>query len=197
MIKIITGVMTSGKSERLIEEINKCEGDYLILKPSLDTRDGAFVKTRAHDRTYPAVLVDEGNEQLVELVINGLEYYDTVFLDETQFFGEEFIKELISWCDTYNINIIASGITRDFKGHLFPAMRTLWTKVEKPSDVTQLYGKCYKCDLDEATKDVLMDKDNNILTEGETVQIEGETENHYETLCLDCYDLMVLDEEGV
>jgi thymidine kinase len=194
MIRIITGVMTSGKSERLIEEIDKCEGDYLILKPSLDTRDGAFVKTRAHDRTYPAVLVDEGNEQLVELVFKSLDKYETVFIDETQFFSEKFIDKLMRHCWILDINIIASGLTRDFKGNMFPAMRTLWTKVEKPSDVTQLYGKCYKCDLDEATKDVLMDKDNNILTEGETVQIEGETENHYETLCLDCYDSMVSDD---
>jgi thymidine kinase len=192
MIKIITGVMTSGKSERLIEEIDKCEGDYLILKPSLDTRDGAFVKTRAHDRTYPAVLVDEGNEQLFDLIFYGLDDYQTVFLDEAQFFGEKFINELIHWCDVYDINIIASGLTRDFKGNFFPAMRTLWTKVEK-ENVVILFGECYNCGSDEASVVVLMDKDSNILTTGETVQIEGTTNNHYENLCEKC----LIDPYGV
>jgi thymidine kinase len=191
-IRLVTGVMTSGKSERLIEEIDKCEGDYLILKPSQDTRDGAFVKTRAHDRTHQGIVIDEGNKLLVDLLMVGVEYYGTVFIDEVQFFSEEFVKNLIEECEFYGVNIIVSGLTRNFKGEFFPSMKLLWTRVER-QNTEILFGECYNCESDDASVVVLMDKDNNILTTGETVQIEGTTKNHYENLCEKC----LIDPYGV
>jgi thymidine kinase len=189
MIKLITGVMTSGKSEKLIEEIEQCEGTYLILKPSLDTRDGAYVVTRAHDTTYPAELVDESDVESVDTLFNGLPEYDNVFIDETQFFTQKFIDQLIYECNRHYINLTVSGLSRDFKGNQFPAMRSIWAKVER-GNTTILFGKCYHCGNQDATVDVLMDENNNILTEGETVQIEGETSNHYESLCQECYEAL-------
>jgi thymidine kinase len=185
MIKLITGVMNSGKSKRLIKMIDEAEGNVLILKPSLDTRDGAQVKSRATKRTYPAILVDETNLQLLDLIFLGMEKYQTVFLDEVQFFSEEFIEALLLKCWLFDIKIVASGLMRDFKGLPFPSTTSLWKRT-KLEDMIVLHGSCYFCN-DWSVFDVLMDEDNNVLTEGDTVQIEGETENHYESLCHPCY----------
>jgi thymidine kinase len=187
MIKIITGVMGSGKTERLIEEIEKCDQSYLVLKPSTDTRNGAFVKTRAHNRTHPAVLIDESNPQVLDLLFTGMNHYDFVFIDEVQFFSKPFIEKLVFECFWSRTRIVASGLTKDFKGEAFPSMRTLWSKTK---DVEILKGHCFHCGNDKAMIDVMMDKFDTILTEGESVQIEGETKNHYETLCPPCHEVL-------
>lgn len=194
MIKFITGTMNSGKSARLFEEIENCYENYLILKPSLDTRDGAKVKTRKHDRTHVAVLVDEDNSQIVDLVFSGLDVYGTVFIDEVQFFSEKFIVELIDVCQILNIDIIASGLTRDFKGNVFPASRVIVENVTR-ENYTFLFGECFSCGGQSAAFDVLMNDLNQILTEGESVQIDGETKDHYESLCQVCYERIKGNDE--
>ena len=39
-IEIITGCMFSGKSTELLNRLNNCSEDYLLLKPKIDTRYG-------------------------------------------------------------------------------------------------------------------------------------------------------------
>ena len=39
-IEIITGCMFSGKSTELLNRLNNCSVDYLLLKPKIDTRYG-------------------------------------------------------------------------------------------------------------------------------------------------------------
>ena len=37
-IEIITGCMFSGKSTELLNRLNNCSEDYLLLKPKIDTQ---------------------------------------------------------------------------------------------------------------------------------------------------------------
>jgi thymidine kinase len=184
MIEFITGVMGSGKSAELLERIEKFKGRYLVIKPTQDTRDGAFVKSR-NGKQHPAILVDDSNEMLRGLILEAVEKYDAVFVDEVQFFSWEFISKLSDFCETYNTRLICSGLTYDFKGNYFPSSGFL----DHYADGYEFYHseKCYHCD-DNGDVDVLMDADDNILFVGESVQPEGKTDNHYETLCSMCYN---------
>jgi thymidine kinase len=192
-LKVITGVMTSGKSARLIEEIDKVvnttDDVYLILKPVRDTRDGAKVKTRKHGRTYPAVLVDHHNTQLYDLVRLGIENYSVVFLDEMQFFEPDFIEELIQECSYNDIKVIASGLSKTFKGDYFPTSKIL---LDRTDDVEFLVGRCYSCGSHTADMDVLMDKDGGIILDGDIVNPEGShTGQYYESICSECFGKVI------
>lgn len=192
MIRLITGVMASGKSEELIRQIEACESKYLILKPSIDSRNGSYVKTRAHKRIHSAVVVDESNPQLLELLWSGLSLYDNVFIDEVQFFSADFIERFLLHCLAMKKPVLVSGLIKDFKMNYFPSTRI----VLKYSDTKAMYrmGLCYGCGEGTATVDVLMDGNDDLVTDGNSVQIEQdfvESEQHYESLCTDCYDDLV------
>lgn len=189
MMKFITGTMKSGKSERLIEEIEKEHlGKFstLIIKPISDTRDGAFVKTRAHERKYPALLIDENDRQMVELLLKGVESYCAIFIDESQFFSREFIEKLSDYCETYCTDLIASGLLYDFKGEHFPSSVYLYSHSDK---CTMHYGDCDYCGDKGVNKDILVDsKTNRIIGAGNNVKPEGTDQTtEYKTICKKCY----------
>lgn len=189
-LEFISGVMGSGKSERLIEEIEKNEdSNYLIIKPSTDTRDGAKVVTRAHNRTHDAVVIDEENEQMTSLMVKGMRAYDTVYIDEVQFFSEKFINKLINYCDMYEVKVVASGLTYDFKGDFFPSSKVLYKQV--------LFDKyeyhttaCAFCPSKEANIDILVDGKYNIIKDGDSVKIDDGT-NEFKTVCSPCYRRLI------
>lgn len=195
MIKFYTGVMKSGKSLLLIEEIEKCKKNYLIIKPSVDTRDGAFVATRAHERKHSAVLIDETSEPIVNMFFNSILHYDVIFIDEVQFFSKEFIDNLLFHAQMLNIDIIASGLLKDFRLDYFPASQMI---MKYKPHASYLMGVCYHCNETLASIDILMDADDNIITEGDSIQVEGENDDrHYESLCVDCFDDMVYGIEEI
>lgn len=189
-IEFITGVMNSGKSYDLIERIEEAEErglSYLILKPSIDTRDGAFVKSRKTDTTYPAVVVDETELYSIAKIIHVAREYEVIFIDEVQFFSEEFIENLVILTFLNGVAIVASGLTRDFKGDIFPASKYLSVYSTEPIEFRE--AVCHCCGKENATVDVRMDAKDKIVTKGDSVSVEGSDNSyHYETVCIKCFE---------
>jgi len=188
-IELISGTMKSGKSERLIERILNYDNECLILKPSVDTRDGSKVKSRAIDIVYDAVMVDEDNEQLVNLILNGITEYSCIFIDEVQFFSQEFITMLIDISYVLEIDIVASGLRYDYMGNVFKSTELLR---HQSNMYSYLKGDCDICG-EESEHDVLVDTWlDNIIKTGDPVVVEGEVDRfEYKTVCNKCLNMMV------
>ena len=184
-VKFISGVMRSGKSAQLMDEIGwEYNNGCLILKPSQDTRDGDKVVSRKYKHTYPAVLVDESNIQIVDLIHHGLGQFGTVFIDEVQFFSKSFIHEIRMVCFNEEINLTCSGLLKDFKGDYFESSEYL---MEIADDFIFHKGECYTCGDMTAIHNALIDDKDDLITDGDSVLIEDvENHSHYETLCPEC-----------
>jgi thymidine kinase len=186
-VTFITGSMRSGKSAALIEILDEINSSRtLILKPSKEVRDGSTVKTRKPGyNSYNAISVDESNEQIGILLGYAVPYYKHIIIDEVQFMSPEFVELLMEDCYHNGVELIVAGLLKDFKGNYFPASKLLFDNAE----VVKVYSsECYKCGDKDGSIDVLMNGDDEVILEGESVQVEGQTDhNHYETLCTLCF----------
>lgn len=182
--------MKAGKSERLIEEIENEEDTKFIIKPIADTRDGAFVRTRAHDRKYSAIMIDENNSQMIEMLFGSVNRTYSIFIDEVQFFSETFIKNLVNYCDTYGTNLIVSGLLLDFKGNYFPSSQYM---LHYSDEVILLEGQCDYCKSKENTRDILVDsKTNRLILAGNSFKVEGaDNSAEYKVACRSCHSVLV------
>ncbi|KRE33460.1 thymidine kinase [Paenibacillus sp. Soil724D2] len=181
MIKFFTGTMRSGKSYELIQEIKKATGKALIIKPSLDTRDGDHVRSRATADTYPANLIDDTDLHDIWWVLSSLKGVDYLFIDEVQFFSKEFIEALIWHCKSLNIQVVASGLIKDFRDVKFPASEYLQLEADY---VRFMHGDCDNCGKPSSDHNIRVDANGRMVTEGESIGIEGEFK--YLTVCRQC-----------
>ena len=84
----------------------------LLLKPRLDSRDGAQVVASRSGLSAPCRYVEE---------LDGLDLsaYDCIIVDEAQFLKKEQVQQLSDIVDTMDIPVICYGLRADFQGNLF------------------------------------------------------------------------------
>lgn len=195
-LEVIAGPMFAGKTERLIQKLNRAKfakKRILILKPANDTRTDAFIASRevAEDGTtretsrWPALLIAS-----VEDFRNAImdHEFDVLAIDETQFFpldtpqadtlgwlGRE-LRNLLRLRRESNLRIIVSGLDTDFSEEPFgpmPGLMALADSVEKLSAV------CMMCGADNAHRSERLSKDTSQVAVG-----DAET---YQVRCRICY----------
>lgn len=188
-ITFFTGLMKAGKSKQLILNIEKAEelgANVLILKPTVDTRDGCKVKSRALEKTYDAVPYDSNNYQTWRLVLNGIEFYETVFIDEVQFMPDDYLAQIASRCWNHGVDLVVSGLTYDVFGNTFDSALWLNTFADK---IIWLDSNC-DCCIGKADRDIRL-VDDELDTSGEAVVIDGTDNVQYMTICRYCYEAEV------
>ena len=118
VIKFYYGPMFSGKSLKLISDIEQAKNMYsdeeiLVFKPLLDTRVKNEIFSRA-GKNYPAISI-LNSKDIDKYINNKIKH---VFIDEVQFFDKEIINK-IKWLKNNNINVTISGLDTNFKRDLF------------------------------------------------------------------------------
>ena len=184
------GVMGSSKSLRLLvtaHDFDEKSIPIIVLKPSIDTRDGGNkVKSRvglerdsveiSHDTDiYHAV--NEYNHIRLSLGDKPVQW---ILVDECQFLTEKQIDELAAIVDDMDINVKCYGLRTDFMSRLFPASKRL---MEIADDIKEVKSLC-KCGR-KASINARIDKDGNIITEGEQIEVGGD--ERYEAMCRKCW----------
>lgn len=141
-IEVICGPMFAGKSEELLRKMNRlkyAEVDYLIFKPTIDTRTKDTIKSR-DGRELHAIQV----KKAVDIVtyIKSLKVKPQVIaIDEIQFFD----KELPNVCEYLADNgfiIYAAGLDSDFRGEPFPNTANLLALAENVIKLTAICTEC-------------------------------------------------------
>lgn len=156
------GAMKSGKSMDLIKtKINYDRGNraVLVLKPSIDTRDGDKITTRLGKSIDVTLLNGQEGEifSILEEKSNDGVDIRAILIDEAQFLNQEQVLELGAIVDVFNISVICYGLKTNFKGRLFEGSKALLEIVDKIEEIKTI---CQFCER-KAIMNLKMAKDKN------------------------------------
>lgn len=174
------GVMSAGKSQALLQANHHYQSQgrgTLILKPTVDERDGAdFVVSRLGIRA-PSTPVESGDNlrDIVEATLSDQPNLSVVLVDEAQFFSPRQIRQLTDVADDLNIPVLAYGLRSDSFGNLFPGSRTLFEMADELKELDQI---CF-CGR-KARMNMRFDKNGFVVREGNSIHI-GDAE--YRSVC--------------
>lgn len=183
------GCMNSSKTLNLLTTAYNFEEKnipFLVLKPSIDTRDGEnIVKSRAGiERECVSVtpemdIYDAINKYnvILETALSKLEW---VLIDEAQFLTKEQINQLSDVVDFLNIEVMCYGLRTDFKSETFPASKRLF---ELADEIEEVKSRC-SCGK-KTIINARINEDGDVITNGEQVMIGGEEK--YIALCRKCW----------
>ena len=183
------GCMNSSKTLSLLTTAYNFEEKnipFLVLKPSIDTRDGEnTVKSRAGiERECVSVtpemdIYDAINKYnvILETAFSKLEW---VLIDEAQFLTNEQINQLSDVVDFLNIEVMCYGLRTDFKSEMFPASQRLF---ELADEIEEVKSRC-SCGK-KTIINARINEDGDVITNGEQVMIGGEEK--YIALCRKCW----------
>ena len=151
----------------------------LLMKPSVDNRDGATIIKSRIGLTAEAVTVPQ-TQNIYELYNEKYSDCNVVIVDECQFLTPKQVDELGDIVIDYNIPVLCFGLATDFLTHLFPGSRRLFEIAESISEIKSV---C-RCGV-KATVNARMDDDGNIVYRGEQVVLGGN--DRYIAMCRKCW----------
>jgi thymidine kinase len=167
----------------------------MVLKPSLDTRDGEGVihsRTGIDERKCVAINEEMDLYKIIKAYRNVLatqfESLKWVLVDECQFLTEKQVDQLSDAVDSLDINVMCYGLRTDFRSRAFPASRRLF---EIADDIEEVKCAC-RCKEKKAIINARFDEEDNIVTEGSQVMIGGN--DIYKPLCRKCWKNKIKDK---
>lgn len=176
------GAMGCSKTaQALITKFNYEEKNLkvLLLKPSVDTRDGAdIVRSRIGLEAKAVVVAPEDDI----FALFAQQYFDraAVIVDECQFLKEKQVDQLAQIVIEYDIPVFCFGLSTDFTTHLFEGSRRLFEIAES---ITEIKSVC-KCGK-KATVNARVDNKGNVVFDGEQVVLGGN--DRYVPMCRKCW----------
>ena len=171
----------SKSAQALITKFNYEERGMkvLLLKPSVDYRDGEGVVHSRIGLEAKAVIVSE-SEDLYKLYTEKYDYANVIIVDECQFLTPAQVDQLGQIVIDFNVPVLCFGLRTDFLTHLFPGSRRLFEIAES---ITEIKSVC-KCGA-KATVNARLDDDGNVVYSGEQVCLGGN--DRYVAMCRKCW----------
>ena len=183
------GAMGSSKSaQALITKFNYEELGMLVwlIKPSIDTRDGAdVIRSRIGLEAKAQVITPEQN---IEEAYHAAGKHDVIIADEAQFFTPEQIDQLRELVDLENLPVLCFGLRTDFLTHFFPGARRL---MELADSLTEIKTVC-ACGR-KATVNARIDETGRIITQGDQVMLGGN--DSYVAMCHQCWKRKIREQQ--
>lgn len=160
----------------------------LLMKPAIDTREGAGVVRSRIGLEAPCIMVPEDCD-LFELFTKEHADCNVIIVDECQFLAPEQVDQLGRIALEKDIPVLCFGLRTDFATHLFPGSRRLFELAES---ITEIKSVC-RCGA-KATVNARMDDDGNIVYKGDQICIGGN--NRYEAMCRGCWEKRKKEQEA-
>ena len=175
------GAMGSSKSaQALITKFNYEELGMTVwlIKPSVDTRDGAdVVKSRIGLSATAQIITPEAD--IIE-AYHKVGRHDVIIADEAQFFTPAQIDQLRELVDDEDLPVLCFGLRTDFLTHFFPGAQRL---MELADSLTEIKTVC-ACGR-KATVNARIDENGRVTTEGDQVLLGGN--DRYIAMCHKCW----------
>ena len=175
------GAMGSSKSaQALITKFNYEELGMTVwlIKPSIDTRDGADVVKSRIGLSAKARIIPPEEDIIAAYREAGR--HDVIIADEAQFFTPAQIDQLRALVDEDDLPVLCFGLRTDFLTHFFPGAQRL---MELADSLTEIKTVC-ACGR-KATVNARMDENGRITTEGSQVLLGGN--DRYMAMCHKCW----------
>ena len=175
------GAMGSSKSaQALITKFNYEERGMRVwlIKPAIDTRDGASSVTSRIGLTAQAEPIEPQGSVLEKFVSRPAP--DAVIADECQFFSPSQIDELRCIVDNFGVPVLCFGLRTDFMTKLFPGSARLFEIADSISEIKTICSCGAK-----ATVNARIDSSGRVVTEGEQIALGGN--ESYVALCHKCW----------
>lgn len=176
------GAMGCSKTaQALITKFNYEERDMkvLLLKPSVDTRDGVSTVKSRIGLSKPCLSLSS-DQNVYEIYKNEYTDCQVVIVDECQFLTPEQVDQLDDIVIDFDVPVLCFGLATDFLTHLFPGSKRLFEIAES---ITEIKSVC-KCGA-KATVNARIDENGNVVTEGDQICIGGN--DKYVAMCRRCY----------
>ncbi|MDO4362730.1 MAG: thymidine kinase [Eubacteriales bacterium] len=184
------GAMGSSKSaQALITKFNYEELGMTVwlIKPSIDTRDGAdVIKSRIGLECKAQIITPEQN---IEDEYHAAGKHDVIIADEAQFFTGEQIEQLRALVDDEDLPVLCFGLRTDFLTHLFPGSQRL---LELADSLTEIKTVC-ACGR-KATVNARIDETGRVVTQGDQVFLGGN--DSYIAMCHKCWKEKIRAQRG-
>ena len=184
------GEMGSSKSaQALITKFNYEELGMTVwlIKPSIDTRDGAdVIKSRIGLECKAQIITPEQN---IEDEYHAAGKHDVIIADEAQFFTGEQIEQLRALVDDEDLPVLCFGLRTDFLTHLFPGSQRL---LELADSLTEIKTVC-ACGR-KATVNARIDETGRVVTQGDQVFLGGN--DSYIAMCHKCWKEKIRAQRG-
>ncbi len=183
------GAMGSSKTaQALITKFNYEERGMRVwlIKPAIDTRDGADTITSRIGLAAPCDVINKGDNIIA--LLERLDKIDVIIADESQFFTEKQIDELREIVNDKNIPVLCFGLKTDFLTRLFPASKRL---LEISDSISEIKTIC-ECGR-KATVSARIDSKGKIITSGRQVLLGGN--DKYIAMCHRCFINKIRREE--
>lgn len=159
----------------------------LLIKPSIDTRDGVdLVKSRIGLQSE-AYAVDS-QENLYDFYTKKHSDCNVVIVDECQFLTPEQVDQLGDIVIKLSVPVLCFGLATDFTTHLFPGSRRLFEIAESISEIKSV---C-KCGA-KATVNARFDDNGHVVYKGEQVVLGGN--GRYTAMCRKCWLKIKAEQE--
>jgi len=179
--KLFHGTMNASKSAQILMQAFNFERQgktFIIFKPSIDSRDGSYVKSRALDEKRSAISVGrEDNDIMFNVAESNMPNF--IFVDEIQFFTPLQVEELSRISVELDIPIFAYGLLLSYTGELFEGSKRA---IECGFSLQELKMQCDYCDS-KSTHHLLY-IDGEIVCNGEPIHV-GDQE--FKSVCYSCY----------
>ena len=183
------GAMGSSKSaQALITKFNYEEQGMSVwlIKPSIDTRDGAdVIRSRIGLANHAQIITPE--QDIVE-AYRAAGRYNVIIADEAQFFTPEQIDQLRTLVGEDDLPVLCFGLRMDFLTHFFPGARRL---MELADSITEIKTIC-KCGR-KATVNARIDESGRVITQGDQVMLGGN--DSYVAMCHQCWKRKIREQQ--
>lgn len=138
-LKFRYATMGSGKSTEIIQIFKNYKVqdiDGVVLIPEIDTTSNGKIKSRLGIEILAITVSPKDN--IFEIVKEKMKKDDKikfVIVDESNFLTKEQVDQLGDVVDELNINVLAYGITTDFKGNLFEGSKRLFEIADDKEEI--------------------------------------------------------------
>lgn len=170
MFKLIIGNMYSGKSNMLIELLDRYhigKKQVILIRPKLDKRN--YI-SRSKNIKY------EYDIKIIDTLNIDTNKYDVIGIDELQFFDKDILYDFIVKCLNNKKIIIGSGLLATSELNVFESINKI---LPLATDIEKLNAVCQICGENASYTYCKQNKTNDIqLDDG----------NMYEARCWECYN---------
>lgn len=148
-----------------------------LLKPTIDTRDGAnIIKSRAGLQAEATLIAPD--QSVREVLPQAPAYYDNIIVDEAQFLTKSQVDELREIVDSGTM-VMCYGLRADFRSELFEGSKRLFEVADKICEIVTMC-KCGR----KATMNARY-RNGRVIYDGDQILIGAD--DAYVAMCHKCY----------